>query len=484
VLQVPYHVRRVATTTSSRPAVLQQRHRCPTCVARVDSRSLFDVPYKLIIECEELPRGARKQQKVVNSEMAPDQDAQPAISAPSMGNGTAPAAKQDVEEVPPSLLLLHPRLTRQEYRRYRHDIVFQHKVASVCEGCYLKFSTPQLGTCSGRPGESPVQQDESLPMGTRDLEPERLRRRYQATMQKLTQQQAEEDGWCEEQSKQEQSERPCRAQSCPKLPSWSQRLSDILQSAPAPVPSCQPPVPHGAPPIGRLEPVLAPEQHTRRHRHVAPLRGQPYLRELQAFAVRCESRVGEVLGPKAWADANTGRTSKTRAPKARSAKATSNEGQKEATIRAGDQVKRDPKKEARGLSLEVAELSDSDGEDPLVAKLLGKWPPTCGSMTPTTLPPSRGEGVISIPSSYHGSRPSTRTSSALGALGRRQLPTGTRKRPSSSPHVMRSAADGSLHRPSSSPHLGAKPPWPQSLRGISAEHRGTVDGMTGGTAST
>jgi hypothetical protein len=133
VLKVPDHVRRVGTTLTSRPMSLQCTCRCPTCEEKVESERLCDLTYKVIIEYEEQKNSLSKQPLPVP------------LWPPSYSKDEMPS-EGAVLEVPKTLMQIHPRLTAAEYTRFRHDVAFLYKVATVCEACYLRFSAPQLGS--------------------------------------------------------------------------------------------------------------------------------------------------------------------------------------------------------------------------------------------------------------------------------------------------------------------------------------------------
>jgi len=119
-----------------------------------------------------------------------------------------------------------------------------------------------------------------------------------------------------------------------------------------------------------------------------------------------------------------------------------------------------------------------------VAQLWGKWPPSCGSgnrgllggarsSTPTTRPPSQGDGLASGLASGPSSRPSTRTSSR-GLSGRNMS-----SRPSSSPLIGGKRSDHrpplgrqpALDRPASSPMLHRKQPQSAGLHAVGGAAR-------------
>lgn len=302
----------------------------------------------------------------------------------------------------------------------------------------------------------------------------------------------------------EAKQKQWRAKSCPRLPSWNRASSGATVPPPAPVLASQPRPPQGAAPFWSAvqalrQPDLTAEPPPRRSRRMPPLRGEPYLKEVQAFAARCAGRAAEVLGPAAY-EAAANAASILQASAATGA----------ARSRAAEQERRDldavpqrpeqtaaeepahdsaPPTRHASPGLQLATTEDSDGPDdvleesegdPIVAELWDKWPPTCDSRggarsgTPTTRPPSQGEPALSGLSSRPGSRPSTRTSSrgkspaAASAQQLAALQHLRAARPRSSPqvgHEANGARPAHSQRPLSSPDVNRGFRRALSLRG-------------------
>jgi len=413
----------------------------------------------------------------------------------------------------------------------------------VCEACYLRFSAPQLGALqppekqrrAGRksapciPGvaaaEPPAEPEPFV--GTQDLEPIRLRWRRQATAKKIEVQQAEEDARSFEQLQRERQERQRhapRAKSCPRLLACS---PGPAVWPPAPVLFSQGPrAPLGAPPRGVASAANLRAERSQQHAPVAspapparkaapPVRGAPYLREVQAFTAKCSGRAGEVLGPAAFETLSGKAINQAAAGVLPAAEAKAPPVTLTMEVDVAEASQEEAVEEAQEDEPHVdIDDGDSDGScveedgsdsEPIVAQLWGKWPPSCGSRSEydkggrsdaaSTRPPSQGEPGYSRTSSYPGSGPSTRPSSrgALGSARRKSLASlsyqevalqqlRARSRPASSPQIRRppvtgEAALGSwqysprektpLKRPESSPLVrpGSGFQRPVSLRG-------------------
>lgn len=500
VLQVPEHVRRIGTITASRPAALQCTSRCPTCEDKVEAGGLCDVSYKVIIEYEEMRKGATQPLPVPLWPPLPSSE-----EATGSRQVAESGVRDDLPEVPEPLRLLHPRLSPAEYSHFRHDVSFLYKSASVCEACYLRFSAPQLGS-QWRETVARLGEDSAEAVEIKGLDPERLRRRQQATQRRVLEQKAAEDGQAEELMRcgLEAQKLKGRAQSCPKLPSYGQgylvRPPDaVLESRPQP--------PRGGAPLwidmrpGRSSPHLLLEMSPQRRRRVPPLLGEPYLKDLQAFAIKCPSRAHHVvptMPPNSW-QPNTANAKK-EAPKARATQPAKPQ------LRPGSA---DDMELAKGMELEGGapsqamplSLDDSDNyvldatevgdvNDPLVAELWEKWPEghgSAGGSASTTRPPSAADGGTrpssgfrSYPTSGRNSsravsrlwsaqstaRPRSHTSRPQSAL-QRSSSAGTR--PLSSPLTRGDRGLGEhprLARPSSSPNVrpssSRPPPAPDS----------------------
>ncbi|CAJ1414749.1 unnamed protein product [Effrenium voratum] len=393
MLQVPEYIHRAQSVTRASPAVLMRSLVCPTCHQKVHPEMLFDVAYRVIIEYEEQCLAAQRKAKGGDAHLA--------------------------EEVPPTLRAMHPRLQLSEYLALRKELAFHHKIARVCEGCYLRFSTVQLGAkerllapelaegCGG---------DASVLFGTGDLDPQRLALRRDATRQKILQRQAMEDAWWDALPA---PSAPKRASSCPKLPSWGPDHKGAVLWPPAPVlsrrtalppESLRPSPPAGPRPRGcELQQVFSTQSPRRRKSQV---RGEPYLKAIQDFTAQYRHRAQEVLGPTA-----------------------------ELALQGAVDPKRPATEVAESEPEDAAHRSDEETEEKVARKV------TAASTPSTTRPPSRN----SAPSSKPTSRPSTRTSSR-GALH------GSRSRPSSSPAVGMGARSGRPARPASSPTLRSDGP--------------------------
>lgn len=544
VLKVPDFVQRAQTMSYVAPAVLQKTCACPTCEDKVEREQLFELSYKVMIEYEEQRRRAKKNKTELGGEAVN-------VDEPSDVN----------EAVPETLRKLHPRLVSQEYLTLRNEFAFLYKTVDVCESCYLRFSTSQLGHIHRQSapeligGEAAAAEHEKgklgtescesvLFAGTQGLDPSRIAHRRDDTRRKIRQQRGLADAALEEEELQERRQKDeklkQRAKSCPKLPTWGPDLEGRPLWPPKPIlthqPRQEPVAPTNPAPVwSRLRQDADAAGHTspplvQRVKRVPPLRGHPYLKGIQDFAAKHRSRAAEVLGPvaaskisAAYGD-NAVSSDETALPEdhvappkfaapapasqpsgsAAAAPASQPSGlesaetpREEVLISASSPSKRtspskggkssspsnrgksaSPSRRGESTSPKSAQLDDGVYDDEEadeavdaaveVAQLWGKWPPSVGSrsllggarsQTPTTRPPSQGDGLSSGPSSKPGSRPSTRTSSNAAGLGfPGALP---RSRPSSTPAVG-VARRRSLHpplskellsRPSSSPGL-------------------------------
>lgn len=517
-LKVPDHVRRASTTSYHCPVNLQRTCRCPTCDEKVQAECLFDVSYKVIIECAEQEKGSQRPLPV------------PPWPVESLAALAADSQRSDCE-VPEALKKLHPRLTQAEYDRYRHDVMFLYKSAKVCETCYLLFSTPQLGSLGAvglREGgdiwRAPVPEAEKPLLGVQDRAPNRLRMRRDATLQRLVTKQSEESSWWEEQSREQAREQDVlkqkkRAKSCSKLPSYASPPKPVVMVGAMP----RPRPPQGPAPFweGLRSSSVEPPRPVPARRALAPVRGDPYLREVQLFASKCTDRAGEVLGPSAL-EAALGLATGSRV-RALLAGPSARKEQVSVSAPVASQPSRDPSADA-DISDALAAIPEDDhhillaggadefsglqspaySEDEFVAEddededevsashpamvdLLdatverrSKWPPSCASgeytrsTTPTTRPPSQGSAPQSGPSSFPCSRPSTRPSSrgkspagaAGGQLAQATLQRLRVMRPSSSmSSPQKDEGDRiQLQRPSSSPSRHPSVARPLSLR--------------------
>eukprot|EP00429_Kryptoperidinium_foliaceum_P016447 CAMPEP_0176043216 /NCGR_PEP_ID=MMETSP0120_2-20121206/21445_1 /TAXON_ID=160619 /ORGANISM="Kryptoperidinium foliaceum, Strain CCMP 1326" /LENGTH=489 /DNA_ID=CAMNT_0017376623 /DNA_START=84 /DNA_END=1550 /DNA_ORIENTATION=+ len=174
--------------------------RCPTCAARSPPGGAFEISYRVLLEYEEF-----------RAKAAPRRGAAAGDSAMELDLGAATGGGEPA--VPQVIRRLHPRLTAEEFERHRHDAAFLHKVATVCEDCYLLYSSPQIGALTpgddaAAPSAAPqrLRRLPSLPLllppvaanagdlsGTGRLEPDRLRMRRDATLRKLGRRYEEEE---------------------------------------------------------------------------------------------------------------------------------------------------------------------------------------------------------------------------------------------------------------------------------------------------
>lgn len=176
-------------------------------------------------------------------------------------------------------------------------------------------------------------------------------------------------------------------------------------------------------------------------RRVPQLRGEPYLREVRAFAAHHGSRASEVLGAKAHEAAARAAERMLR----RSASAGAIRPQRthaEFAARPSWQQQRGPELDLASLGGESDVASEGD---PVVAELCRTWgrghTPTTG--LPTTATPSQADVASSGISPHHWSRPSTRASSrgppgmraASAARLHQHVQSRPQSRPRSSPQV-------------------------------------------------
>jgi len=432
-LQVPEYIHRAQSVSRTAPAVLLRSLVCPTCQEKVHPAMVFEVAYRVIIEFEEQRRNAERQSFHFH---------------------------EREEEVPEAFLHLHPRLTLGEYVELRKELVFQQKLAGVCENCYLRFSTARLGAVQRllapelKGGDAAAEKQELGFLGTEgaeamhligtgNLDPQRLAVRREATRQKILQRQGMEDAWWE--ASEPAANVPQRANSCPKLPSWGPNHTGAVLWAPSPVLAHRPrppaaPAPKGALLRQALTDIPKPE------RKPQVRLGAPYLQAIQDFAEQHKHRAREVLGPNAGA---------------------------EIIALGGGQMEEPQDEEETGHCVHSNEVEEHIPERKF----------TTASTPSTTRPPSGA----SAPSSKPPSRPSTRTSSRGAKLSR----------PSSSPAVGMQHS-GRPARPASSPNLrtsqtplhpallqsytvdanrfcgGAKPSRPSSSPAVGMQHAGRL----------
>lgn len=528
-LGVPDHVRRAGTVQRSRPARLQLTCKCPTCLEKKEEGTLCEISYKILIDYVEHQRGTGKPLPGLPAETTVD----------------------SARVVPEVLQRIHPRLTPDDYMRHRFDVAFLHQTAEVCEACYLKFSAPQLGVrCwrdlaadpaeeklsleqraaeailarqsvdAGEKGFAEEARNEGVGFSHKDLDPTKLTRRRSETRKRISEQKADEDDAWDRKRK----EQPRRGTSCPKLPSWAERsaIERTLVVPPAPIRAARaPPRPSGVAPLWcdlrlhteRELPLNQAVDPQRSHRRVPPMRGAPYLRELQNFAAKCSSRAPEVLPSRyveamdALGKAGQGKRDGCPAPTdwllrhpalsrcggergegAPQRRVCAEEGAPRSILAS---LKPDTIVEVRGQGDEEEE-DDEDEEvrrgevaalRASVTSMWSKWPYSRGDNAKgfsesTTRPPSQG-GATTLPSSQPSTRPSSRPASRLqsaaSASARPQpgcmafSPASTQdhifsqSRPSSSPHFLAgneerppSREASHLHRPASSPAFGPR----------------------------
>ncbi|CAE7185113.1 unnamed protein product, partial [Symbiodinium necroappetens] len=406
-LQVPENIHRAQSVSRVAPAILLRSCSCPTCQEKVHEEMLFDVSYKVIMEYEEQRLSAAKT-------LLPEAGSSPRL-----------------EEVPEALQRLHPRLQAAEYATLKNELAFQEKSAAVCENCYLRFSTAQLGPVQRLAApelrtamEEALGDAEAALVGTGAKDPERLALRREVTRRKILDRRALEDALFDA----AEARVPLRkAASCPKLPSWGPDQQGYPLWAPTPV-LRRPAPPKGAPPNAtRLREAVteAPLREKSRSK-ASQLNGEPYLKAIQDFASSHQRRAAEVLGPRA--------------------------GEKLVAL-----TRKGPKVPATGG--DVPERIPSDEEE-VAREQVRKYVSRHSSAisTPTTRPPSHLDGNGSAPSSNPTSRPSTRPSSR-GVVGRSS-------RPSSSPSVG-IGSRGGRPRPASSPMVRGQS-WREVLRAAEA----------------
>jgi len=378
VLRVPENIRQTRTMQHTRPAKLQQSCSCRACSRKADRDMLFQVSYKVIVEYEE---HRNKQRCQGNQEDDDVQGGEPqgihdfaarlppplsgtvlraSVSSPSLrresigeklqaagheslqsrSESPSPLSARSVidyrllgrkfsdnckvanKEVPPAMQKLHPRLTSEEYQRFRNDPAFLQKNATVCETCYLRFSSVQLGVQRQPAGrllrqaahnndedtesseEEGIGSEEEL-IGTQRLDPEPLRRRQRATLRRIQHRTDREEEQYKVRSNQDWEATCYRSHSCPKLPSWGPNNEHSALFAPSPVVQAQPGPPSGKPPLWApkmqdrpafIEKLQQQRREALTPQKVPPLRGDPYLKDLQEFVAKCPGR-GQALIP-------------------------------------------------------------------------------------------------------------------------------------------------------------------------------------------
>eukprot|EP00746_Dinoflagellata_sp_MGD_P132261 gnl/MRDRNA2_/MRDRNA2_65999_c0_seq1.p1 gnl/MRDRNA2_/MRDRNA2_65999_c0~~gnl/MRDRNA2_/MRDRNA2_65999_c0_seq1.p1 ORF type:complete len:848 (+),score=129.61 gnl/MRDRNA2_/MRDRNA2_65999_c0_seq1:426-2969(+) len=217
VFAVPSHVRFTGTSTVSQPATFQRTCSCPVCQVPVEEQGLYEVFYKVLIAYEEeLHRNGR------------------VLRGAGDVTGSSGISNQAFA-VPEVIRRLHPRITEADFAKYKSDPIFLFKSASVCEGCFVTFSTPQLGATHSHqlkeceaPGfviddaqstaRSRVSED--LIIGTQDLNPDRLKQRRRATMRRIESRREEVHVKEEEELRKRFQVKKVRSTSCPRLPTW------------------------------------------------------------------------------------------------------------------------------------------------------------------------------------------------------------------------------------------------------------------------
>lgn len=428
VLKVPDNVRQAQPTSSRRPARLTKSFECPTCAGSVDVDSIFNVSYRVLISYEERRMGIGTDPATATVKSPASEGAEPSEES----NEDAPVAI----DVPGVFRRIHPRLTIDEYIKYRQDVAFLYKEAVVCEDCYLLFSSPQLGEkCwNGQLAlkraavsddvsdeiSSGLKRSHSLPViGTQDLNPDKLRERRYGTQKKIEAlREAEDLLWDPLAAR---AAKLSRIRSCP-------------MKMPAPGPRLWPPPPVLQRPLPPTEPETCSAYYKRWAvidaassaprgipRNLPKLKGDPYLRELQSFMSQCGERATEVLGPIA---ANSyDRITKRVKIQENTAAATEDIADTQAS-----QVVSESKPVPSSFGdFELSDCIEDDEESAGVVEYCTDgwpWQYSPGDNTPTTRTPSRGEEQP--PSQWEsraGSRPSSRTSSHIPRPPPLPLPT-------------------------------------------------------------
>eukprot|EP00928_Gymnodinium_smaydae_P044797 TRINITY_DN29903_c0_g3_i1.p1 TRINITY_DN29903_c0_g3~~TRINITY_DN29903_c0_g3_i1.p1 ORF type:complete len:831 (-),score=184.80 TRINITY_DN29903_c0_g3_i1:204-2696(-) len=444
-LAIPDHVRK-ATSGGGRPVALQRHWCCPTCEAKVESGSLLDISYKVLIEHDEQNAGCRRVLPAASrppwpttsgSRRSLEGEAERACDLDLKLSGSTPDLHTDFVQngVPETIQLLHPRLKPEEYASLRHDILFLHKAVAVCDGCYLKFSAPQLGP------EHAANCAELGPVaftGTQALDPSRIRKRQKKTFTKLRDKLDAEEAADAEQARRRQrdaEERLGRAASCPKLPLWGAGQNGVPLWQQPVLTQKRPPMPAPMPPSGPAPPsnalasaVRSSSQANLGHDDLVPkqarLRSNPYLKELQSFAVQCRPRAEYVL-PSAFSDmlgsVQKEKQSKKERREAKAAKAAARAAAEDvagAEAEEAEQANDDLGEIIAREESDYLEDLDDEEEDGVVERLgvsLWKWAPGAdgvGLITPTTATPSGSTRPSSSGTRSNSTRPSSRLQSA------------------------------------------------------------------------
>mmetsp|Transcript_29919 Transcript_29919/g.54485 ORF Transcript_29919/g.54485 Transcript_29919/m.54485 type:complete len:790 (-) Transcript_29919:54-2423(-) len=505
-LQMPDHVRRGTTIWCKRPMVLQQGCRCTTCGEKADGNNLHTITYKVIIESEErlLGTSQRRHQDAASVVSTAASSARPKDDDNLDTPTTVSSSSSAISQVPPTVARLHPRMSYGEYMHFRNDVAFLCKSTEVCEECYLKFSRAGLGRQWFAPGEDIVKNDDIVTfkekeqaerealLGTQALDPSRLRRRQQATQQRINDQQVADK------AREALSYRPpklARAQSAPRLTTWMEgaiEAGDVHPVAPArhfaapKPPTSQPPAHWYMRQPRRQEIENLEPKYLHKRDKVDPLIGAPYLRELQDFAVRCSSRAETVL-PSSFAKAVAAASSPTRPRRAKGRVAS--EHATSTAVEAAKELERGSEKDEEVLqALDDIEEEESITHADAARRLSGKWhfhsereDRPSSAATLTTRPPS-----ASSQATRNASRPWSGCSSQLGGGSSCYRAPSSQARPMSSPShrssmvgkvaastVFAAASDGISHS-CSSPQLrggaanAAKPPRPTSAQHVTS----------------
>lgn len=341
-------------------------------------------------------------------------------------------------------------------------------------------------TCAPR-----IQQRTRPGSNMKELDPERLRCRRDSTLRRIGDLRAEEEAeecrelqeWREAQDWQRSLETLRRAKS------WSRLKSDGTGGQhpvrPAYSYASRPLPPEGAAPFWGTVRLLSQDNQLKQPERQAPrrvpqLRGEPYLREVRAFAAHHGSRAAEVLGAAAH-EAATQAAEKMLRRSASAGAVRPRRPHAEIADRPSRQRRHGPELDLASLGGESDGVDDLASEgDPVVAELCRTWgrgghTPTTG--LPTTATPSQADVASSGISPNYWSRPSTRASSR-GPAGLRAVSAAMRhqqlqSRPRSSPQVGRSSHARSpqpwspTRRPASSPDSQNPLPNPGLRQAIS-----------------
>ncbi|CEM02323.1 unnamed protein product [Vitrella brassicaformis CCMP3155] len=165
---VPQHVRLNGRNALGRTEMRQ----CPLCRSVVASDSVFELSYQMLIKYDQLREAVPSLRQQMRRETS---------------------VRPDNRQVPLLIRQLHPRLHNVDYAKHKEDPLFLLRSASLCEDCYIRISSVELGVpFVPAPPPAPTRPlIHEQPSAGRlrhvapPLSPERLRDRYKRTRSEI-----------------------------------------------------------------------------------------------------------------------------------------------------------------------------------------------------------------------------------------------------------------------------------------------------------